>query len=59
MGILDRIGVKMRNKIILACMDCGSRNYSSESNKTTNVERLEMKKFCSTCNAHTTHKETK
>lgn len=49
----------MRKKIILACSECGSRNYSSESNKAQTSERLEIKKFCSTCNAHTTHKETK
>lgn len=49
----------MRKKIILACTDCGSRNYTSESNKDSRAERLEIKKFCSTCNAHTMHKETK
>lgn len=49
----------MRKKIILSCADCGSRNYSSESNKALSIERLEIKKFCRTCNAHTTHKETK
>ncbi len=59
MDVVDRIGVKMRKKIVLACTDCGSRNYSSESNKASSTERLEVKKFCSTCNAHTIHKETK
>ncbi|MEC2057930.1 50S ribosomal protein L33 [Peribacillus psychrosaccharolyticus] len=49
----------MRKKIILACNDCSSRNYSSESNKETSSERVEIKKYCSTCNAHTIHKETK
>ena len=59
MGAVDRIGVYNAKKIILACTDCGSRNYSSESNKASSTERLEIKKFCSTCNAHTIHKETK
>ncbi|RFU68646.1 50S ribosomal protein L33 [Peribacillus saganii] len=49
----------MRKKVVLACSDCGSRNYSSESNKDSKSERLEIKKFCSTCNAHKVHKETK
>ncbi|MGM9923054.1 MAG: 50S ribosomal protein L33 [Bacillus sp. (in: firmicutes)] len=49
----------MRNKVILACKDCGSRNYSTESSKVSKSERLEIKKFCKTCNAHTLHKETK
>ncbi|MDQ0220538.1 50S ribosomal protein L33 [Peribacillus cavernae] len=49
----------MRKKVILACTDCDSRNYTSESNRESSPERLEIKKFCSTCNAHTMHKETK
>ncbi|AYV68842.1 50S ribosomal protein L33 [Niallia circulans] len=47
----------MRKKIVLACEKCGSRNYSTVSNNGT--ERLEVKKFCQNCNAHTVHKETK
>ncbi|WP_174734500.1 50S ribosomal protein L33 [Mesobacillus harenae] len=47
----------MRVKVILACVECGSRNYTS--NKENLAERLELKKFCKTCNAHTVHKETK
>ncbi|MEH7386595.1 50S ribosomal protein L33 [Bacillus sp. JJ1521] len=48
----------MRKKVILACVDCGSRNYSTMKNSTS-TERLEMKKFCKTCNSHTNHRETK
>ncbi|MDQ0272559.1 50S ribosomal protein L33 [Cytobacillus purgationiresistens] len=47
----------MPKKIALACVECGSRNYSTTSNKES--ERLELKKFCSTCSAHTIHRETK
>ncbi|MFT8319573.1 MAG: 50S ribosomal protein L33 [Bacillus sp. (in: firmicutes)] len=47
----------MRKKLVLACENCGTRNYSTMSNKGT--ERLEIKKFCQKCNAHTVHKETK
>ena len=48
----------MRQKIILVCTECLSRNYNTTKNKLTNVERLEIKKFCPTCNKHTLHKES-
>ncbi|WP_416829423.1 50S ribosomal protein L33 [Ectobacillus polymachus] len=48
----------MRKKIMLACSQCNSRNYSTMKN-TSSTERLEMKKFCKVCNAQTIHKETK
>jgi len=48
----------MSKKVILACVNCGSRNYSTASKDTQN-ERLELKKYCKTCAAHTVHKETK
>ncbi|ESU31452.1 hypothetical protein G3A_16675 [Bacillus sp. 17376] len=51
--------VSMNNKVTLACKECGSRNYSTTSNKQTQTERLELKKYCSNCGAHTVHKETK
>lgn len=47
----------MRKKVVLACKDCGSRNYSTMSKKES--DRLEINKFCQTCNTHTTHRETK
>jgi large subunit ribosomal protein L33 len=49
----------MRNKVILACIECGSRNYSTENNKANKQERFEINKFCKVCNTHTLHKETK
>ncbi|MED3561253.1 50S ribosomal protein L33 [Bacillus sp. MUM 116] len=48
----------MNKKLILACVDCGSRNYSTVG-KQEKSERLELKKFCKTCNSHTLHRETK
>jgi large subunit ribosomal protein L33 len=48
----------MSNKLILACSQCGSRNYSVPG-KRSQSDRLELKKFCVKCNMHTTHKETK
>ncbi|MFJ5717690.1 50S ribosomal protein L33 [Neobacillus sp. NPDC093127] len=47
----------MSKKVILACVDCGSRNYSTVS-KETQTKRLELKKFCKTCTTQTLHRET-
>ncbi|MFB4165660.1 50S ribosomal protein L33 [Alteribacillus sp. JSM 102045] len=49
----------MRNKVVLACTNCFSRNYTTEKNKQKQTDRIEMKKFCKQCNAHTLHRETK
>lgn len=49
----------MRDRIILACVDCKQRNYVSKKNKKNTTERVELKKHCKFCNAHTVHKETK
>ncbi|ERJ12403.1 50S ribosomal protein L33 [Haloplasma contractile] len=49
----------MRKKVILACEECLSRNYTSNKNTHNDRERLEIKKFCKKCGKHTIHKETK
>lgn len=49
----------MRVLVTMACGDCKNRNYASSKNKRNNAERLELKKFCSTCGKHTVHKETR
>jgi large subunit ribosomal protein L33 len=49
----------MSSKVVLACNECGSRNYTAPNNRSGKQDRLELKKFCSTCNAHTVHRETK
>ncbi len=49
----------MRQKVILVCPGCLQRNYSTFKNKSNNPGRLEIKKFCPTCNSHQIHKETK
>lgn len=49
----------MKQKVILVCSECLSRNYSITKNKRTNVERLELNKYCKRCGKHTLHKETK
>lgn len=52
-------GDSMREKVILVCEECLSRNYTIDKNKFTNPKRMEIKKFCKKCNKHTLHKETK
>ncbi|ABC01732.1 50S ribosomal protein L33 [Mycoplasma capricolum subsp. capripneumoniae] len=46
-------------KATLVCVECLSRNYSVNKSGLTQKQRLEIKKFCTTCNAHTLHKETR
>ncbi|MDP0485841.1 50S ribosomal protein L33 [Bacillus subtilis] len=49
----------MRKKVTLACKTCGNRNYTTMKSSASAAERLEVKKYCSTCNSHTAHLETK
>nr|WP_079184963.1 50S ribosomal protein L33 [Streptomyces sp. SID4919] len=49
----------VRPKITLACVECKERNYITKKNRRNNPDRLEMKKHCPRCNAHTAHRETR
>ena len=49
----------MREKVILICSNCLSRNYTVTKRKGEVSKRIELKKFCPHCNAHTIHKESK
>ncbi|OQX15419.1 MAG: 50S ribosomal protein L33 [Desulfobacteraceae bacterium IS3] len=49
----------MRIIITLACTECKERNYTTTKNKRTTPDKLEFKKYCSSCRKHTPHKETK
>lgn len=48
-----------KNRVILTCTECLSRNYSVYKNKKTATKRLELMKYCKRCGKHTLHKETK
>jgi len=52
-------GFLMREKVILVCSECLSRNHTTTKNKQTQKTRLETMKFCPRCNKHTLHKESK
>ena len=49
----------MREKVILVCTQCLSRNYTTTKQKYGVKERFEITKFCKKCNAHTVHKDSK
>ena len=49
----------MRVNILLACTECKRRNYATVKNKKNTTGRVELKKFCPWCRAHTVHRETR
>ena len=49
----------VRVKITLACTECKQRNNNKTKEKKNHPERMETKKYCKFCKAHTLHKETK
>jgi len=48
-----------RPPIVLACTECGERNYVTTKSKANTRERLELSKFCSRCRVHRAHRETR
>ena len=51
--------ILMRDKVILICEKCLSRNYTTTRRKYDVNKKLEIVKFCPKCNEHTLHKESK
>lgn len=49
----------VRPKITMACTECKERNYITKKNRRNTADRLELKKYCSRCSEHTTHRETR
>lgn len=47
------------NLIKLQCSKCKRINYWSRKNKRKVERKIELKKFCKWCKAHTVHKELK
>ena len=48
-----------REIITFQCTECKRKNYTNTKNKKLTTERLEFKKFCSSCRKHHPHKEIK
>lgn len=49
----------MKQKVILVCSECFSRNYTTNKTAKAQGSRLEFNKYCKKCGKHTLHKETK
>ncbi len=43
----------------LFCTVCKSENYRTDKNVKNTTDRLEINKYCPTCNKHTAHREKK
>ncbi|MFO7245487.1 MAG: 50S ribosomal protein L33 [Thermaerobacter sp.] len=50
---------EVRVIVTLECTQCKRRNYSTTKNRRTMQGRLELRKHCPHCNAHTLHRETR
>ena len=57
--LCEKEDINMRTRITLACTECKQRNYDTTKDKKTHPDRMETKKYCRFCKAHTLHKETK
>jgi len=49
----------MRDLLSLACEECKRRNYTTNKNKRTTVDKLKLRKYCRFCQKHTLHSEGK
>lgn len=49
----------MREIVILQCSECKRRNYTTTRNKKKQRDKIELKKYCKFCRAHTIHKEVR
>ena len=49
----------MRDLVILACVKCKRRNYTTKKNRRLHPDRVEYRKYCRWCRTHTMHKETR
>lgn len=52
-------GGDVRIIITLSCTDCRERNYTTEKNRRNDTQRIELRKYCSRCHGHTTHREVR
>ena len=51
-------GQEMRERVLLICEECLSRNYTTTIKK-EGAKNLQIKKFCKRCNKMTLHKISK
>ena len=48
-----------RQIITLQCGDCRERNYTTTKNRRNDPQRLELRRYCSRCRGHKTHREVR
>ena len=56
---MARKGGDVRIIITLSCTDCRERNYTTEKNRRNDTQRIELRKYCSRCHGHTSHREVR
>ena len=56
---LSRRHDRMRVTVIMACTECKQRNYTTNKNKKTNPDRMDLKKYCKFCRTSTVHRENR
>ena len=47
------------NTLTMECEECANRNYITTRSNIQPVKKLEISKFCKSCQKHTKHKEGK
>ena len=52
---------KKEDRVIidLACTECRNRNYTTQKNRRSDPDRIELRKFCRRCRGHRPHKEAR
>ncbi len=56
---MARKSTDARAIITLQCSDCRERNYSTIKNRRNDTQRMELRKYCSRCRVHKTHREVR
>ena len=56
---MARKSTDARGVITLQCSDCRERNYATAKNRRNDTQRMELRKYCSRCRGHKTHREVR
>jgi large subunit ribosomal protein L33 len=56
---MARKSADARQLLTLQCGECRERNYTTEKNRRNDPQRVELRKYCSRCRGHKTHREVR
>ena len=56
---MARKSADIRGVITLQCGECRERNYATVKNRRNDTQRMELRKYCSRCRCHKTHREVR